>query len=143
MKGQGAKIETALLNFDCNLARGHAAHVNRDLRMPLAKPRDEREQRVDGRFVGADEDAAPPQIAQFAHRRFGFFGKAHEPLPIVLEHAARIGQRSAFRGSVEQLLAEIGLQPPDRLAHGRLGAMDLRGGAREASLVGHGEKNLQ
>ena len=54
-----------------------------------------------------------------------------------------LGQRAGLRRAVEQLLAEVDLEPPDRLADGRLGAVHLGGGAREAALLGHGEKHLQ
>ena len=143
VKRERAEIEAALLHFDRNLPRGHAPHVNRDLRVTLAEPGDQREQRMHCGFVGADEDPAAPKIAELTHRRFGLLGKAHQPLAVVLEHATCIGQRSALRGSVEQLFTEIGLQPAHGLAHRRLSAVDLRRGARKAPLVGHREKNLQ
>ena len=95
------------------------------------------------RFVGADQHAAAPQVAQIAHRRLGFLGEPDEPLPVVLEHPARLGQRAGLRRSIEQLLAQIGFEPPHRLADRRLGPVDLGRRAREAALLGDGEKDLQ
>ena len=96
-----------------------------------------------GRFVGADEHAAAPQVAQLAHRRLGLLGEPHEPLPVVLQHAAGVGQRAALRRPVEQLLAEIVFEPPHGLADGRLGAVHLGRGARKAALLGDGEEDPQ
>ena len=92
---QRAEIEAPLLDFDGNLPRGHAADVGGDVGVALAEPRDERQQRVDGGLVGADEHAAAAQIAQLAHRRLGLLRQAHEPLAVVLQHLARL--RSACR----------------------------------------------
>ncbi len=96
---------------------------------------------MDGRFVGADQDAPAAQIAQFAHRRLRLLGQADQPLPVVLQDASGIGQRAALRRPVEQLLAEIDFEPADGLADGRLGAVHLGGRARKAALLGHGEKD--
>ena len=58
---------------------------------------DERQQRVHGRLVGADEHAPAPQIAQLAHRRLGFLGQPDQPLGVVAAAPAR--HRSACRSS--------------------------------------------
>ena len=84
-----------------------------------------------------------PQVAQVAHRRLGLLRQPDEPLPVVLQHPPRLGQRPGLRRSVEELLAEVGFETPDRLADGGLGPMDLGGGARKAALVGDGQKDLQ
>ena len=93
-----------------------------------------------GGFVGADEHAAAPQIAQLAHRRLSFLCEPHEALTVVLEHAARVGQRAAFRRAVEQVLTQVVLEAPDRLADRRLRAMDLGRGAGEAALLATARK---
>ncbi len=109
----------------------------------LAEARDQRQQGVHGGLVGADEHAAAPQIAQLAHRRLGFLRQADEPLPVVLQHLPRLGQRAGLRRAVEQLLAELQLEPPDRLADGGLGAVHFCGGARKTALLRHGQEHLQ
>ena len=96
-----------------------------------------------GRFVGADQHAAAPQIAQLAHRRLRLFGEAHQALAVVLEHLAGVGERTALRRPIEQLFAEVGLEPAHRLAHGRLRAVHLGRGARKAPLVRDRQKRLE
>ena len=108
-----------------------------------AEPPDQRQQRVDGGFVRADEHAAAPQVAQLAHGRFGLLGQPHEPLPVVLEHLAGVGQRARLRRAVEQLLAEVDFEPADGLAHGGLRAVHLGRGPRETALLGDGQEGLQ
>src|SRR3954467_1864963 len=111
MKRQRAEIEAALLNLDGDLASWHTAHVDRDVGITLAEADDERQQRVNGRFVRADQDTPAPQIAQLADRGFGFFGEADEALPVVLQHPPGFGERSVLRRAIEQLLPELELQP--------------------------------
>ena len=96
-----------------------------------------------GALVGADEHAAAAQVAQLAHGRLGLFGEAHQPLRVVAQHAPGFGQRALLRRSIEQPLAELVLEPPDGLAHGGLGAVQLGGGAREAALGRDGQKDLE
>ena len=102
--------------------------------MPRAEPRDERQQRVHGRLVGADQHAPPPQVPQLAHRLLGLLRQPHQPLRILAEHAARLGQRALLGRAVEQPLAQLVLEAPDGLADRRLGAVQLGRGSREASL---------
>src|ERR1051325_11387780 len=93
MKRQRAEVEAALLYFDRNLSRGHAAHIDRDIRVARAKPSDERQQRVDRRFVGANQHAPAAEVAQLAHRGLGSLRETHEPLAVVLKHFPGVGQR--------------------------------------------------
>ena len=143
MERQRAEVEAPLLHFDGNLPGRHAADVNRDVGKPVAEAADERQQRVHGGFVGADEHAAAAQVAQLAHRRFGFLGQPHQPLPVVLQHLAGVGQRAGLRRSIEELLAQVDFEAANGLADGRLGAVDLGRGPRETPLLGDGEKRLQ
>ena len=143
MECQRAEVEAPLLDFDRDLPSRDTADVDRDVRETAAEPANQRQQRVDGRFVGADQHASPPQVAQLAHGRFGLLGQAHEPLPVVLEHLAGIGQGAGLRGAIEQLLAEVDFQAADGLADRGLGAVDLGRGPRETALLGHGQEGLQ
>src|SRR5437773_6511131 len=120
MERERAEVQAPLLYFDRDLPRRHTAYIERDVRVALAESDNQRQQRVNRRLVGADEHAAAPQVAELADGRFGFFGQAHEPLPVVLQHLAGFGQGAGFRRSVEQLLPELDLEAPDRLADGRL-----------------------
>ena len=65
----------------------------------------------------------------------------NEALTVVLQHAAGFGQRAALRRPIEQLLAELDLEPAHRLADGRLRAVHLGSGARKAALLRNGEKD--
>ena len=143
MKRQRAEVEAPLLHFDRDLSRGHAADVDGDVGILLAKARDERQQGVHGRLVGADQHAAAPQVAQFAHGRLRLLGEPHEAAAVVLQHAAGVGQRAVLRRPVEERFAEAGLEAPDGLADGGLGAVHFGGGAREAALLGDGQEDRQ
>ena len=96
--------------------------------MRRAEALDQRQQRVHGRLVGADEHAAAPQIAQLAHRRLGLLGEPHAAAARS-PAAARPASVSVpfLRRAVEQPLAELVLEPPDGLADRRLGAVQLLG----------------
>ena len=98
---------------------------------------------MDRRFVGADEHAAAPQIAQVAHHRLGLLGQTDEALAVVLQHLARLGERAALRRAIDQLFAQVHFEAPDRLAHGRLRPVHLGGRTREAALVRHGEEDIE
>jgi hypothetical protein len=102
-----------------------------------------RKRAISGGFVGPDEHPAATQVAQLADGGFRFLRKAHEALPVVLQHPAGVGERRALRRAVEQLLAELALEPAHRLAHRRLGAVHLARRPREAALVGDREKDPQ
>jgi len=143
MKCQRAEIQTPLLHFDGNLPGRHAPNVDRDVGITLPKPRDDRQQRVDGRLVRANEHAAAAQVAQIADRRLGFLGEPHQPLPVVLQHPAGLGERSGLRGSIEELLAQLQFETANGLADGGLRAVHLRCRPREAAFVCNREKDLQ
>ena len=51
----------------------------------------------------------------------------HEPVAIVAEEPARVGQRGILGGAVEQPLADALLQAAHRLADSRLSAVELHG----------------
>ena len=99
-----------------------------------AEPVDERQHGVHRRFVGADQDAPAPQVAQVLDRAFGLFRQAQQALGVVPEQPAGLGQRGVLGGAVEQALADALLQPPDRLADCGLGPVELRRGPGEAPL---------
>ena len=108
-----------------------------------AEAADERQERVHGAFVGSDEHAAAPQVAQLAHGGLGFFAEAHQPLRVVAQHAARLGQRALLRRAVEEPLAELVLEPADGLADRGLGAVELGRRPRKAALGRDRQKHLQ
>jgi hypothetical protein len=101
----------------------------------FAEPRHDRQHHVHGGFVGAHEDPPPPQVAQLAHRGIGLLRQAHQPLGVVEQHPARLGEPAILGRPVEQLLAELLLEPAHGLAHRRLRPPQPRGGLREAALA--------
>jgi hypothetical protein len=143
MERQRTEIEAALLHLHRDLPRRHAAHVDRNVRIPAAEHHDERQERVHGRLVGADEHAPAAQVAQLADGRLGFLGQPDEAMAVVLKRASRFGQRAVLRRPVEELLAQLQFEPANGLTHGGLRAMHLRGGARKAALVCNGEKDRE
>ena len=142
-EGQRTEIEAPLLDFDGDLAGRNTTHVNGDVRHALSELRHQRQQRVDGGFVGADQHAPPAQVAQLAHRRLGLFGEPDQSLSVVLQDAAGVGQRAALRRAIEQLLPKVVLEPLDRLTDGRLRAVDLGGGARETAFLSDGQEDAK
>ncbi len=140
---QRPEVETPLLHLDGDLSRGHTPDVHGDVGHLQSELRHQRQERVHGRFVGADEHAAAAQVAQLAHGRLGLFRQTHEPLTVVLQHASSVRQRAALRRTVEQLLAQIGFEPADRLADRGLRSMHFGRGAGEAPLLRDGQKDAQ
>ena len=98
---------------------------------------------MDGGFVGADQDAAALQVAQFADRAVGLLGEPHQALRVVEQDPTGLGQLAVLGGPVEQALAQVVLEAPDGLADGRLRAVQAGGGLREAPLGGDRQKDLQ
>ena len=88
--------------------------------------------RVNGRFVGPHDHPAPPDLLELPDRQLGLACKPEQALGVALEQASGLGQGAVPRGAVEQPLAQLILDPPDRLADGRLGPMEPAGGCREA-----------
>ena len=70
-------------------------------------------------------------------------GEPEQPLRVVLQQAAGLGQRAVAGRAVEQPLAELVLEPADRLADGRLGAVQPPAAAEKLRSVRDGEKRRQ
>jgi hypothetical protein len=103
-------------------------------RMRLAEPGDERQDDMDRSFVGADQDAATPQVPEVLDGNLRLLGKAEQSLGEVAQEPSGVGQGGILGRPVEQPLADTLLQPPHRLADGRLRPVQLHGGAGEAPL---------
>ena len=89
-----------------------------------------------GRQHRPERDRALEQAAQRGEVGADGIGARHD-LPCPLEHhGAGLGQLDATAGAPEQLEAELGLQPPDRLGDRRLREVQLLGGARERPEMG-------
>ena len=141
---QRAEIEAALLHLDGNLprrARGarrwrcrdSAGETARSAAAACARPprwRRSARGRAAGRGARAPPTRSPRPAAPAAARSSAAPCPASVSVP-------------RLRRPVEELLAEVGFETPDRLADRRLGPVDLGGGARKAALLGDGEKDLQ
>ena len=98
---------------------------------------------MDGRLVGADDDPPAANLLQLADGDLGVGGQASAAASRT--PAAAVPPRSGRRCGrpIEQPVAELFLEAPDRLADGRLRPVQLLGGHREAALGGNGDKRAQ
>ena len=78
-----------------------------------------------------------PELLQLAHGVLGFLPQSGEPLGVVKQDGACLGQSPALRRPVEEAFAQLPFKPADCLADGRLGAVETRGGPREAVFGRH------
>src|SRR6266581_7277248 len=83
------------------------------------------------------------QIAQLPNRAVSVLPEIQHLLRKVEEHTPRSRQRAVLRRAIEQRLAEFIFQPPDRLAYGRLSAVQRFRRARKTLLVRHSQKYFQ
>ena len=64
---QDAEVEAALEQLACDLARRDPADLDARLRVQLCKPFDDRQYRMDRRFIRADDHPAPPDVLELTH----------------------------------------------------------------------------
>jgi hypothetical protein len=83
-----------------------------------------------------DRDLALGLATDLLHRLAGAEDALDRAAAAVEEHHALAGQRDRARAAVEQLDAEVVLQPLDRLAHRGGRDAEAGGGAAEAALLG-------
>src|SRR2546429_8022162 len=83
------------------------------------------------------------QIAQFANRAVSMLPQIQHLLRKVEQNAPRRGQRAVLRRAIEQRLTEFVLQTPNRLAYGRLSAMQRFRRTRKTLLVRDSQKYFQ
>ncbi len=143
LERQDTEVEAAIEDLGRNLARPHAPDLDERLRVRLGETVEEGQQRVHGRLVGANDDAPAANLLQLAHRDFRVGGERQQPPGVLLKQASRFGQGAVADGPIEQSIAELFLEAADRLAHGRLGAMQLLGGDREAAFRRNRDKCAQ
>ena len=142
-EGEHAEVERAAEHLARDLPRVHAPHLDLRVRVLAPEPLDDGQQDVHGALVGADEHASAPQVLELADGARRLVLEPRQPLRVVEQDLARLGELAALGGTVEQPLVQLFLEPLDRLAHRRLRAVQPRGGAREAALGRDGDEYLQ
>src|SRR6185503_6380160 len=71
------------------------------------------------------------------------FRESEQALAVVEQNFTRVRQGPVPGRSVDEPFTGGVLEPPNRLTHGRLGAVQLPGGSRETSLARHRHKHPQ
>jgi hypothetical protein len=143
LERQHAEVEAPLRNLCTDLPGRDTPDVDVNKRVGGAKLRDEGQHRVDRCFVGPDQHPAAAEVAQILDRAFRLLGQPQEPIGVVAEEPAGIGQRGVLRRSIEQPFADTILQPPHGLADRRLRPVELHGCTREAAFSRNLQENAQ
>ena len=93
-----------------------------------------RQQAVHRRLVGADDHPAAPDLLQLPDGRFGVGGQAEEPLRVVLQQPAGLGQRAVADERSNSRSPSSSSSRRMRLADGGLGPVQLLRRGRETAL---------
>jgi hypothetical protein len=136
------EVEIAALEVALEIHALVGADVHPQLGM---RPRERGEQLcqpVRGEIL-RDADLDGAAIAGPSHDIARLFRQRQQPPRIGQEPLAGFGRRHVLAVAVKQYLAEIVLQPPDLLAHGRLRAVDTLAGAGEAAGFDHRDEAPQ
>ena len=142
-EGNRAQVETVIEHFVRNVPRVDAVHADLHAGMLLVEARQRRNQRMDGAFVDPQGELAAPQAIQISQPLLYFVAQVEEPLGVLLEELAGVGEADGARAAHKQRLAQGVLELADGQADGRLGAIKLFGGPGKAALAGHRQKHLQ
>ena len=140
---EDAEVDAAIEDGAGDLARRHAPDLDRHLRMQRGEALDVRQQAVHGRLVGAHDHAAAAHLLELLDGGLGLAGQPQQPLRVILEQTAGLGERAVPGRPVEQPLAQLILDPADRLADGRLGPVEAARRGGETPVRGDGEKRGQ
>ncbi len=103
---------------------------------------EQREEVEAGVLVGGEVEAALVEFAEFGEGGDGVPAQVQELVGVLAEEQAGVGEGSVACAAVEQDLAQLAFELGDGLADGRLRAMEARGCAGEAALLGHCQKCL-
>ena len=137
LERQHAEVEAALRDLGAHLAGRDAAHIDVHERVaPGGSVSMSGSTAWTEASLAPDQDAAAAQVPEVLDGRLGFLRQPEQPLGIVAQEPARLGERGVLGGAVEQPFADALLQPPDRLADGRLRPVQLHRGPGEAALGG-------
>src|ERR1700730_3821895 len=117
-------------------------HVEPQARPRAAKRRQQFCQAI-GREIFGNAEPNRALIARPRQHVAGFFGQRQQPSCIGQQPFAGFGRRYVLAVAVQQRLPDIGLQPLDLLADGRLRAMNAFPGAGKTAGIHHRNKAAQ
>ena len=118
--------------------RVRTMQVDLDARMLFQERREQRRDVADAEAHRRRQPDAPGRYARGIACRFLRRARlAQDARRMVGERSPRLGQRQPARRAVEQRLADMRLQPADRLGDGRLAQPDRIGGAAERAMLHH------
>ena len=102
---QHAEVHRAQQHFLRHLPRRHAPDLHEDAGMLALERVDERQHRVHAALVRADEHAALLDVAQVGDGPGGLVGQPQQPVGVVEQQLAGVGQRAVAGRPVDQPLA--------------------------------------
>jgi hypothetical protein len=141
-EADGAEIEAIVQDFVRNVAGKHAVNADLDAGVQFAEFGEGREKSVDGALVDAERKFAALEAFEFGETFLDFVAEVDEALGVIAEKGAGIGQTDWAGAANEKRLAERILKLANGQTDCRLGAIEALCSAREAALLGDGEKNL-
>ncbi len=110
------------------------------MRAAAAKFVQHRQQVKAGVFVGGEQQTAAVERTQLVERVGRLVAKRQQPLRIVAQQLACLGERAVARSALKKDFAKVALEFADDLAYRRLGPVQSRRRAGEAALLGYGQK---
>ena len=143
LKRQDAEIQRPVVELRGNPARWYPPDFDRDVWMRCREVANEREDRVHGRFIGADHHPSAPDFVQLADGRARIRCHAKQPDGVLQQQDARVGQRATLRAAIEQPVAKLLLQAADRLADGGLRPVQPPRRLGKTALLGDGDEGIE
>ena len=137
MEQREGEVDLTGVDVAEHLAGRALAQPDLDPRVRLGEPR-EQPGNVDRarREQGADGDPAADEAAKLVDLAAGALDLGEDAAGASREQLAGGGRHDASRRALEQLGAELGLEPPDLVRERRLGDVQLLGRAREVAVAG-------
>ena len=141
--GDHAEIGPVVANIGRNAAGEPAAHRHRMAGYKRRYSWSKRQQIQARQLVTGDDQLPAAQVAHVLQRRQRLLFEGHEPLGVLEQDLAGVGQNAAAAGPIEQRLPNLVFQPADDLADSRLRPIQRLGGLREAAFPDDGHERLE
>ena len=142
-KRQHSHLHGVLQHLLGDIAGQGTLHGDPDHGMYPAELVQHRQEIQAGVLVGGDAQLALLQLPQLDERSPGLSAQVEQLLGVFLEHAAGIGEGAVARRTIEQQLAQFGLQLAHELADGRLSSAQALRGPGKALFLNDGQKGFQ